>query len=289
MQASMAPVKHFDAPDCIYASIGISITDYGASTDSNPAFLSTFVDDPGFQQINIKGHPAKIRKMSQEEHGEYHRAICRLTACNRFDVVIEVMTTGHGSWNLEKAFKTMMNYANAIDYDGLCALVSAKKAEKEKVDSPVFKVLPMNIKDMKEGDQIVTKDRNVTVNLGKSSVMNVSKNSKVEVTKLSKNESSFKVIWGKVWAKIEKLGKGEKINFYGVTACTCIRGTEFVFEVEKDGTSSIIVIEGMVEFSDLGKKKLVIVKEKQRSILKQGKLPSEPEIIDLKKIIKWWE
>jgi ferric-dicitrate binding protein FerR (iron transport regulator) len=68
-----------------------------------------------------------------------------------------------------------------------------------------------------------------------------------------------------------------------------MRGTQFVTNVDKDRTTTLTVLEGSVEFSDLNKKKTVVVKKNQTSVVKPGGLPSEPVSIDEKRIPIWWE
>jgi len=73
------------------------------------------------------------------------------------------------------------------------------------------------------------------------------------------------------------------------SAVTSVRGTEFTLEVEIDGTTTLLVLEGVVEFSDLDGTKTVFVEQYQTSVVKPGDVPSEPVPIDPDKIDRWWE
>ena len=68
-----------------------------------------------------------------------------------------------------------------------------------------------------------------------------------------------------------------------------VRGTQFITKVGKDGTTTLTVIDGEVEFSDKQKRKTVLVKKNQKSVVKPGGLPSDPVSIDPKQIPRWWE
>ncbi len=280
-KVSVASIRYVDTtPEGMYGDVRISIEDYGDIHKNIPesSFIeSTFSADPSeVERTKIKGYPMVIFREPQEE-GEYNISKCLIMVKNRFGISIEVI--GVEAWNFGKVFEIMMNYVNAIDYDGIGRLATGKESKPPQIETI------KNIKNMKEGDEITSK----VVDLGEGSVLKISDNSKVKVAKVSNKEISFKVKVGKVWTKIKKLSKGQSINIYGITAVTCVRGTEFVFEVKKDGTSIVTVIEGMVEFSDLSKKKTVLVKEKQKSTVKLTGIPSSPELVDLKKITRWWE
>ncbi len=71
-------------------------------------------------------------------------------------------------------------------------------------------------------------------------------------------------------------------------AVLATRGTQFITKV-KDGTTILTVLDGEVEFSDINKKKTVIVKKNQKSMCETNGLPTEPETIDIEQILKWWE
>lgn len=68
-----------------------------------------------------------------------------------------------------------------------------------------------------------------------------------------------------------------------------VRGTRFITKVEKDGTTTVTVLDGEVEFSDKQMKKTVVVKKNQMATVKPGGLPSEPVSIDPGQTLKWWE
>lgn len=93
---------------------------------------------------------------------------------------------------------------------------------------------------------------------------------------------------GEIFAKIKKLPP-EAFKVRTPQAVSSVRGTRFITRVEKDGTTILTVLDGEVEFSDINKKKTVIVKKNQRSVVKPGGLPSEPETINHNQIPRWWE
>lgn len=91
---------------------------------------------------------------------------------------------------------------------------------------------------------------------------------------------------GEIYSKI-KPGGNYKVQ--APQAVCGVRGTRFITKVKKDGTTTLTVLDGEVEFSDKEKKKTVVVKNNQRSVCLQGGLPSEPVTIEPNLILKWWE
>ena len=106
----------------------------------------------------------------------------------------------------------------------------------------------------------------------------VYENSMIRVVTKIKTKTKFEVVWGKVRVIIGKL-KGD-FNIDTPTTAIGVRGTDFLLEVEKDGTSTVTVIEGVLEVSDLVKERTVFVKGGERLTVKPGELLSEPVIAD---------
>jgi len=82
---------------------------------------------------------------------------------------------------------------------------------------------------------------------------------------------------------------GKHHHFFTRNAIVEVSGTNFTMEVSKDGTTILTVLDGEVEFSDVKKKKTILVKKNQKSIVKPGGLPTEPEAIEQNQIPRWWE
>jgi hypothetical protein len=101
-----------------------------------------------------------------------------------------------------------------------------------------------------------------------------------------KSESELDLILGEIYFKI-KSGSNYKVQM--PQAVCGVRGTQFITKVEKDGTTTLTVIDGEVEFSDIKKKATVVVRKNQRSVVKPGGLPTEPEAIEQNQIPKWWK
>lgn len=98
------------------------------------------------------------------------------------------------------------------------------------------------------------------------------------------SESKLNLILGEIYSKI-KPGADYKVRM--PQAVCGVRGTQFITKV-KDGTT-LTILDGEVEFSDKAKKKTVIVKKNQISVVNPGGLPSDPVSIDPKQIPRWWE
>jgi len=78
-------------------------------------------------------------------------------------------------------------------------------------------------------------------------------------------------------------------HFFTRNAIVEVSGTNFIMEVSEDGTTILTVLDGEVEFSDVKKKKTILVKKNQKSIVKPGGLPTEPKAIEQNQIPRWWE
>lgn len=68
-----------------------------------------------------------------------------------------------------------------------------------------------------------------------------------------------------------------------------ISQTEFVLEVAENGATTLTVLSGEVELSDVSKERTVIVKQNEKSTVRPGGIPSNPEPVDTNEIEKWWE
>jgi hypothetical protein len=71
-------------------------------------------------------------------------------------------------------------------------------------------------------------------------------------------------------------------------AVLAVRGTEFLVETDKSGTT-VTVLEGLLGVADLNGKKTVEVAGGQSTYIKHGGLPDDPKLFDSAKIDRWWE
>ncbi len=141
-------------------------------------------------------------------------------------------------------------------------------------------------KDIKPNEPIKTDKRTrMEVNLPNVGKVNIAENT----TAVFKSENLLEIAKGKIHSLIKKLKPKTKFEIHTPTCVTSGRGTEYLLDVADDGTTTLIVLDGEVEISDLENKKTVIVKKNQKSIVKPGKLPSEPVNINPEQILKWWE
>jgi len=87
------------------------------------------------------------------------------------------------------------------------------------------------------------------------------------------------------------IGADRKIDFFFKTpaALALVSGTEFILEVAEDSSTTLTVLGGEVEFSDLNRTKIVLVGRSQTSTVKLGGLPSESRSVDPAQIDRWWE
>jgi len=95
---------------------------------------------------------------------------------------------------------------------------------------------------------------------------------------------------GELFSNVKKLKEeGEDFRIESPQTIIAVRGTQFITKVEKDGTTTLTVIDGEIKFSDKQMRKTVLVKKNQRSVVKADGLPSETVTIDPKQIPRWWK
>lgn len=113
----------------------------------------------------------------------------------------------------------------------------------------------------------------------------------VDLDKVVSNEYEISDIeMGELITKVEKLREeGHDFKVRSPQGVIAVRGTQFITKVEKDGATTLTVLDGEVEFSDMEKRKTVLVKKNQRSTINPGGLPTEPEAIEQNQILKWWK
>lgn len=103
-------------------------------------------------------------------------------------------------------------------------------------------------------------------------------------------DNLLELTMGELITIVNKLKEeGEDFRVESPQAVLAPRGTKFITKVKKDGTTTLTVIDGEVEFLDKQMRKMVLVKKNQKSVVKPGGLPSEPVSFDPKMIPKWWE
>lgn len=107
-----------------------------------------------------------------------------------------------------------------------------------------------------------------------------------------------KGIFGLLIGKIRALIKGKLVKYQveTPTAVMAVRGTEFTINVDDDGTTTVVVLEGIVEVRDLTSNSIVLLEAFQ--MITVPKIPGGFEqqdmlervtIVDPGSISRWWE
>ncbi|WP_309493141.1 FecR family protein [Candidatus Hecatella orcuttiae] len=127
--------------------------------------------------------------------------------------------------------------------------------------------------------KIVIPEENASLVVGESS--------RVSIKQLGRGERDreLEFSWGKMWIGID----GARFLITTPFSTIWTRGTELSLEVAEDGTTTIIVLEGSAEFSDLTRTKTVLVEQHETSVVRAGGKPSDPTSIDPGQIDRWWE
>ncbi len=139
-------------------------------------------------------------------------------------------------------------------------------------------------------DCIFTSENKMVVSSGEVVIFENVNWKNIDINKIISSKPEISDIdWGELTTKLDKLKEeGEDFRVRTPQAVLAARGTQFITKV-KDNTTILTVLDGEVEFSDINKKKTVIVKKNHKSICKRGGLPTEPVLINPAQIQKWWQ
>lgn len=148
--------------------------------------------------------------------------------------------------------------------------------------------------DISSGDVIKTGGNGkVTLSLPDGSELKLLTDTSVQLMELfESNAIKLTLLSGKMWIYVMSLDPSvskEKFEVKTPIAIAGVRDTEFTVEVAEDGTTTLIVLEDIVEFSDLQQTKIVAVGQNQTSTSTPGGLPSDPSMLDPELIQRWWE
>ncbi len=109
-------------------------------------------------------------------------------------------------------------------------------------------------------------------------------------TKVILKRNEIFVQSGKGWFKVEPgYVDGKKVFvIYTPTAIAGIRGTEFIVNVKKDGSTNFKLIEGNVEISDVKKKSSMMLVAGMEVSIAKGSSTFNTALLDIKENNKWW-
>lgn len=105
------------------------------------------------------------------------------------------------------------------------------------------------------GDLIQTgADSSVRLMLNDKSVIDIGANTELSLESFKRakkvRRDSLRLIVGRVWARVTALfGAGSSFEVDTETAVAGVRGTEFIIEVDRDGKTTVSVIDGSVELA----------------------------------------
>jgi hypothetical protein len=102
-------------------------------------------------------------------------------------------------------------------------------------------------------------DSSAILSFGDMSTFVLKPESEVIIATLPEKESKLKLVAGNIWVNVKKMVKDGSMSMEMNQAVCGIKGTTFVGEVKKDGTSTLKVIEGSVEFTANADGKKVMV------------------------------
>ena len=128
------------------------------------------------------------------------------------------------------------------------------------------------------GDRINTSEKaSVALLFIDGSLLKIQESSEVTISAQKKGEreldTQIDLPLGEVWAKVTR--RDSKFDIETPSSVASVKGTEFSVNVDQFGTSSLFVLDGLVEFqNELGR---VMVRRNQKSIAIKDQPPEEPK------------
>jgi hypothetical protein len=140
-----------------------------------------------------------------------------------------------------------------------------------KTVSPFGQVMPVS-----DGSAVRTGQGSVVMTdfPGQGDQVFVGENTEFQIEELG---TALDNLLGKIRVSIILFGK--KFEVRTPTGVIAVRGTDFIIDATPEQTR-VLVFEGTVEFSDLGKNKTVLVNAGEYSVVAAGGLPAAPQKID---------
>ncbi len=92
---------------------------------------------------------------------------------------------------------------------------------------------------------------------------------------------------GSSWFKVEVRG-GDQLHVKTPTAIAGIRGTEFIVNVKKDGTTDIQLIEGSIEVSDVNQQSKMMLAAGMEVTIPAGSSTLNTGLLNIKEKDEWW-
>ena len=174
------------------------------------------------------------------------------------------------AWSAPRAVATVLAASGALNVQ--------RNGQKQFVSLPVRAAL-------QRGD-IVSTGANGRANLlfSDGSRVKMRENSRLEITAPDvpkQGTSLFRALIGGIWSRLRP-GRGATTVFTNLV----VRGTEFYIDVTADGTATLTVLEGTVDFSN--KFGAVAVNAAQQSMAQPGKAPTVPVTIAAPGLIVEW-
>ena len=146
---------------------------------------------------------------------------------------------------------------------------------------------------LKLGDEIRTEDNGkVTIELPNGGLIDLGP--RTSFTIRGPDKESFELLIGKIWVSIQK--KLKKFEVITPIAVASVRGTEFTVNVDEDGTTTVMVLEGFVEVRDLTSNAGISLPARQMVVLPsipggltQQDMLGKVKVVWPETIDRWWE
>ena len=129
--------------------------------------------------------------------------------------------------------------------------------------------------ELNSGDKIRTKTGKAELFFAEGTTVKIKENSLLELNKIQcteqKQNSSLKLFFGGIKAKVVKLSQGGSFDVQSPKIIAAVKGTEFALDTTNELTE-LQVLEGVVAITDLLKEKEFFVRENEKAAFRDGLL-----------------
>lgn len=137
------------------------------------------------------------------------------------------------------------------------------------------------------GDSVlVDKDSRAEIAFGDGTVIRLGERSRFYIQS-SDSSRSFRLAWGKFFAKVSKLTPNARFQVETPTAVAGVRGTVFRVEVSEDSSSNVAVEEGEVEVFNPRRRERMVRLSALRQALTRGDAGPSESGLDTLKMSRW--
>ncbi|OGF46917.1 MAG: hypothetical protein A2452_07110 [Candidatus Firestonebacteria bacterium RIFOXYC2_FULL_39_67] len=187
---------------------------------------------------------------------------------------------------LTTVFSILFVFLGSLSADSMLK-ISALSGEVDcSISGADWKAAALN-QELNTSDKIRTKNGKVELLFAEGTTIRIKENSLLDLFRIQctvqKQNSSLKLLFGGVKAKVTKLNEGGSFDVASPKIIAAVKGTEFIMGTTAEATE-LQVLEGIVAISELLNEKQIFVRENERAAFRDG-LMENPRQMDPAEIL----